>query len=184
MESSRRTIATAPAHPALTRGQESWRKLSSAYPKIRAQTEALCQPLMIEDYAVQSMPDASPVKWHLAHTSWFFETFILRRRAGYQPFHSQFEVLFNSYYNTVGEQYPRPRRGLLSRPTVDEIYRYRAHVDREMGAVLTEAGPSDAAALHAVIELGLHHEQQHQELILTDLKHLFAANPLYPVYRP
>jgi ergothioneine biosynthesis protein EgtB len=175
METSARMSANecAPATP-----------LGVRYGAIRARTESLCEPLAVEDYGVQSMPDASPAKWHLAHTSWFFETFVLKRTAGYRPFHPQYELLFNSYYNTVGAQYPRPRRGLLSRPTVEEIYRYRAHVDDEIGALLAGNGAAGAGDLHAVLELGLQHEQQHQELILTDLKHLFSCNPLRPVYRP
>jgi ergothioneine biosynthesis protein EgtB len=158
--------------------------LGVRYMAIRSRTESLCAPLAVEDYGVQSMPDASPTKWHLAHTSWFFETFILQRIAGYRPFHPQYALLFNSYYNAVGEQYPRPRRGLLSRPTVEEIYRYRTHVDGEIAALLAGNGATGAKDLRAVLELGLQHEQQHQELILTDLKHLFWCNPLRPVYRP
>ena len=157
--------------------------LTARYRAIRAFTENLCTPLAIEDYGVQSMPDASPTKWHLAHTSWFFETFVLKRvAAAYRVFHPSYEGLFNSYYNSIGEQFPRPRRGLLSRPTVDEVYRYRRHVDESMTALLDEPA-SRTGETAAVIELGLQHEQQHQELMLTDLKHLFSANPLYPVYR-
>ncbi len=128
------------------------------------------------------MPDASPTKWHLAHTTWFFETFVLARaRPGYTPFHPRFGYLFNSYYETVGRMHPRAQRGLLTRPSVSEVQRYRDHVDHEM-AVLLARGSIDAA-MAAVIEVGLHHEQQHQELILTDLKHGFSVNPLRPVYR-
>ena len=106
--------------------------LLARYSMVRRATETLCEPLAIEDYVIQSMPDASPVKWHLAHTSWFFETFILTQRlAGYQPFHPRFSYLFNSYYEAVGPRWSRPQRGLLSRPTVEEIYRYRAYVDAE-----------------------------------------------------
>jgi hypothetical protein len=108
-------------------------ELEAAYAAVRRQTEALCTPLATEDYVIQSMPEASPVKWHLAHTSWFFETFILEPRlAGYRPFHPQFGLLFNSYYQAVGPRWPRPERGLLSRPTVAEVYRYRAYVDDHM----------------------------------------------------
>jgi ergothioneine biosynthesis protein EgtB len=157
--------------------------LASRYREVRARTEQLCEPLAIEDYGVQSMPDASPTKWHLAHTSWFFETFVLRRTlSAYRPFHPQYEMLFNSYYNAVGEQYPRPQRGLLSRPTVQDVYGYRHHVDAAIMAVLEGNGGAPSEA-HAIVELGLHHEQQHQELILTDLKHLFSCNPLRPTYR-
>ena len=126
------------------------------------------------------MDDASPAKWHLAHTSWFFETFILERAVpGYRPFHPDFRVLFNSYYQTVGQQHPRPQRGLLSRPTLDEVFAYRAHVDGQMTALMDAGGELDAG----IVELGLQHEQQHQELILTDIKHLLFCNPLRPAYR-
>ncbi len=150
------------------------------FTEVRAATTRLCAPLAIEDYVLQSMPDASPVKWHLAHTTWFFETFVLLPR-GEAPFHPRYGYLFNSYYNAVGERHARPQRGLLSRPTVEEISRYRADVDARVRARL-EASALDDAAL-AVVELGLHHEQQHQELILTDLKHALAQNPLRPTYR-
>jgi ergothioneine biosynthesis protein EgtB len=154
--------------------------LETCYTAVRRQTEDLCTPLATEDYVIQSMPAASPVKWHLAHTSWFFETFVLQPRlAGYQPFHPQFGFLFNSYYQGVGPRWPQPERGLLSRPTVADVYRYRAYVDEHMARVLRAEDPS----LRAVVSLGLNHEQQHQELILTDLKHAWAANPLHPVYR-
>jgi ergothioneine biosynthesis protein EgtB len=152
--------------------------LAALYPRIRRATEALCAPLAVEDYVLQSMPDASPAKWHLAHTSWFFETFLLGTRAGYRPVDARYAELFNSYYNSVGEQHPRDRRG-LSRPTVEEVYAYRRAVDERVAELL----PSLPAALLAVVEVGLHHEEQHQELILTDVKHLLAQNPLQPVYR-
>ena len=159
--------------------------LLARYRAVRAFTQNLCAPLVIEDYVVQSMPDASPVKWHLAHTSWFFETFVLKpSAAGYRLFDPAYEVLFNSYYNSVGEQFPRSHRGLLSRPTVDEVRHYRSHVDAAILALLDGRHASLDNATGAVIELGLQHEQQHQELILTDLKHLFSINPLHPVYRP
>jgi ergothioneine biosynthesis protein EgtB len=151
------------------------------FTRVRAQTERLAAPLSAEDCCVQSMPDASPAKWHLAHTSWFFETFVLERALpGYRVFHPEFRVLFNSYYNAVGEQHPRPQRGLLTRPSLDAVLAYRAHVDR---CVLEVLAKNDAGEVAAVIELGLHHEQQHQELLLTDVKHLLAANPLRPAYR-
>jgi ergothioneine biosynthesis protein EgtB len=154
--------------------------LEAAYAAVRRQTEALCTPLEIEDYVIQSMPEASPVKWHLAHTSWFFETFVLQPRlAGYRLFHPQFGLLFNSYYQTLGPRWPRPERGLLSRPTVAEVYRYRAYVDEHMARVFRPEEPT----VSGVVVLGLNHEQQHQELILTDLKHAWASNPLHPVYR-
>jgi ergothioneine biosynthesis protein EgtB len=148
---------------------------------IRQFTEQLAAPLGAEDCAIQSMPDVSPTRWHLAHTTWFFETFVLTRASrGYQPFHPAFQHLYNSYYNTIGEQFPRDRRGVLSRPTLDQVMEYRRHVDRHMGALLPDGDPCRFAA---VIELGIHHEQQHQELILTDIKHVLSCNPLHPVYR-
>jgi ergothioneine biosynthesis protein EgtB len=148
---------------------------------VRHVTEALCEPLSSEDMALQSMPDASPTKWHLAHTTWFFETFVLASRPGYRPFRPAFAQLFNSYYRSVGDPYPRARRGLLSRPSLDEILAYRAHVDLAMQDWLSAGVPQ---ALAGVVTLGLHHEQQHQELVLTDAKHLLAQNPLRPAYRP
>ncbi|NNF61248.1 MAG: ergothioneine biosynthesis protein EgtB, partial [Gammaproteobacteria bacterium] len=144
--------------------------------RVRATTTSLCTTLAPEDTVVQSMPDASPTKWHLAHTSWFFENFLLARQPGYQPFDEQFSFLFNSYYFTVGQMHARPRRGLLSRPTLAEVMAYREHVDAAMASLL--ADPDDETAFLA--ELGLNHEQQHQELILTDIKHVFSCNPLRP----
>jgi ergothioneine biosynthesis protein EgtB len=128
------------------------------------------------------MPDASPVKWHLAHTSWFFETFVLESTPGYRALEPTYRMLFNSYYHSVGEQYSRPERGLITRPALAEVYAYRRHVDEHCLALL-ERGQLAPAQL-AVVELGLQHEQQHQELVLADLKHLFARNPLHPVYQP
>jgi len=155
--------------------------LAERYRAVRATSEALAAPLSPEDTTVQSMPDASPVKWHLAHTSWFFETFVLEGAIdGYRAFHPQFRVLFNSYYNAVGTQHPRPERGLLSRPSLDEVRAYRRHVDERIVDVL--GGPA-ASAVADTVELGLHHEQQHQELILTDVKHMLSQNPLRPAYR-
>jgi ergothioneine biosynthesis protein EgtB len=153
------------------------------YAAVRALTEDLCRSLGPEDAALQSMADASPAKWHLAHTSWFFETFLLGPRlAGYRPFHPDFAYLFNSYYNAVGEMQPRPQRGLLSRPTFAEVLGYRQHVDRHMQTLLR--GQDADPALHALLALGLNHEQQHQELLLMDIKHLFSLNPLRPAWRP
>ena len=151
--------------------------LAQRYAAVRAHTEALASPLSAEDAVVQSMPDASPVKWHLAHTSWFFETVILSQVPGYKPFDPRFAYLFNSYYEALGPRHPRPRRGVITRPSLDEIYAWRAHVDTAMGNAFGDARLQDA------IELGLHHEQQHQELILTDIKHAFFSNPLLPAYR-
>jgi ergothioneine biosynthesis protein EgtB len=147
---------------------------------IRAATVALAAPLSAEDCALQSMPDASPVKWHLAHTSWFFETFALRPSLpGYRERDPRFESLYNSYYESVGTPYTRARRGLLSRPSLDEVLAYRRHVDDAMAGLLSREVAPDLAA---VIELGLQHEQQHQELVLTDVKHLLAQSPLRPAY--
>ena len=155
--------------------------LRERYQTIRQRTAALAAPLSAEDCCVQSMPDASPVKWHLGHTAWFFETFVLeRQKPGFKPFDEAFRVLFNSYYNTVGDKHPRPQRGLLTRPSLATVLDYRADVDRRMLALLsaTEA----ESELADLVTLGLHHEQQHQELLLTDLKHLFSCNPLAPAY--
>jgi ergothioneine biosynthesis protein EgtB len=152
--------------------------LLGRYREIRATTEALCRPLQTEDYVLQAMPDASPTRWHLAHVSWFFETFILERHlSAYRVFDPRYRVLFNSYYNAVGEQFSRPARGHLSRPTVAEVYAYRAHVDRGIESLLC-SGNADAMA--SLVELGLQHEQQHQELILTDIKFNLSVNPLRP----
>ena len=146
---------------------------------IRAFSEQLAEPLSPEDQTVQSMPDASPTKWHLAHTTWFFETFLLRPHAtGYRPFDPAFEYLFNSYYEAVGPRHPRPQRGLITRPGVAEVMAYRHHVTAAMADFLA----GDDPAIAALVELGLHHEQQHQELILMDAKHMLSRNPLRPAY--
>jgi ergothioneine biosynthesis protein EgtB len=148
-------------------------------------TEQLAQPLSPEDCQVQSMPDASPVKWHLAHTSWFFETFLLvPYLPDYEVFDESFGYLFNSYYNAVGQRIPRPERFLITRPDLDEVYAYRAAVDAAVGRFLESVDEVPPPAMAAVLELGLNHEQQHQELILTDIKHALARNPLHPVYCP
>ncbi len=155
--------------------------LRQAYVDIRARTEALSASLSPEDQCVQSMPDASPAKWHRAHTSWFFETFVARPFiAGYQPFDPRFQVLFNSYYQAVGARHPRPARGLLTRPASNEIGAYRQAVDEAMLAALDDL-PAEGAEL---VELGLQHEQQHQELLVTDILHAFAQNPLSPACLP
>ena len=157
--------------------------LALRYASTRAQTERLAAPLSAEDCALQSMPDASPVKWHLAHTTWFFETFVLERALeDYRAFAPEFRVLFNSYYVTVGARHPRPERGMLSRPSLEEVRAYRRHIDAAIARLLAEGSP-DAQALE-LIELGINHEQQHQELIVTDLKHLLSKNPLQPAYMP
>jgi ergothioneine biosynthesis protein EgtB len=153
------------------------------YREVRQRTEALCAPLEIDDYGVQSVIDASPPKWHLAHVTWFFETFLLKPfLAGYRPLDARYEQLFNSYYNTVGPFHPRAQRHTLSRPTVPEVYAYRAHVDRHMEKLISRCPAGHRAALKERLTLGLNHEQQHQELLLMDVKRNFFANPLYPVY--
>jgi ergothioneine biosynthesis protein EgtB len=156
--------------------------LLGRYRDVRATTEGLCRPLQVEDYVLQAMPDASPTRWHLAHVSWFFETFLLEPNlADYRPLDPRYRVLFNSYYNAVGPQFSRPARGHISRPTVAEVYAYRAHVDRGMAALLSRPR---AEPVSAFAELGLQHEQQHQELILTDLKFNLGVNPLRPSCYP
>jgi len=159
--------------------------LQNRYATIRGASEALSAPLSAEDAALQSMPDASPTKWHLAHSSWFFETFVLGPSVpGYRVFRPAYHHLFNSYYQSVGTPCPRPHRGLLSRPSLDEVVAYRRHVDACMQDLLAMSKVAERGELLGVVELGLQHEQQHQELILTDLKHLFFQNPLRPSYRP
>ncbi len=156
--------------------------IAKRYRAVREATEQLCAPLSPEDCGAQSMPDASPAKWHLAHTSWFFETFVLERALeAFVPFQPDFRVLFNSYYKAVGDQHPRPERGLLTRPSLDLIFEYRAHVDRSVLALLSA---EDSRDFLGAIELGIEHECQHQELILTDVKHLLSRNPLHPAYHP
>ena len=159
--------------------------LLDRYRAVRARTVGLAQPLSAEDQLVQSMPDASPTKWHLAHTTWFFETFVLARHVpGYRAYDARFAFLFTSYYEALGARVARAERGLLSRPSLTEVHAYRAHVDQALepwlDRWLADAETNEAAV--ALCELGLQHEQQHQELILTDIKHALAANPLRPVY--
>jgi ergothioneine biosynthesis protein EgtB len=155
--------------------------LADRYAGIRQASLALAAPLSPEDCQVQSMPDASPTKWHLAHITWFFETFLLERfEAGFKPFDPAFRVLFNSYYQGVGEQFPRARRGLITRPTLADVKRYRVNVDERMLALI-EARQGDAV-IEALITLGLQHEQQHQELLLTDIKHALGCNPVSAGY--
>jgi ergothioneine biosynthesis protein EgtB len=151
------------------------------FEQVRQRSMHLAEPLSSEDCGAQSMADASPVKWHLAHTTWFFETFVLEpREQGFRPFHPAFRVLFNSYYNGVGARHPRAQRGLLTRPVLSEVLAWRRDVDARIVGLL-QAAPQDKE-LAALVELGMQHEQQHQELILTDLKHLLAQNPLSPAY--
>lgn len=155
--------------------------LTDRFSTVRRTTEHLVLPLSAEDQAVQSMPDASPSKWHLAHTTWFFETFVLKSYCrGYKPFDPAYDYLFNSYYEAVGPRHPRPQRGMLTRPGLDEVLAYRRHVSDAMSGLLA----SDARDCRHLVELGLNHEQQHQELILMDIKHLLSMNPLLPAYVP
>jgi ergothioneine biosynthesis protein EgtB len=159
--------------------------LLAQYRQVRQRTEALCRPLATEDYCIQTMKDVSPAKWHIAHVSWFFETFlVIPFLPDYKVFHPHFDYLFNSYYETHGKPFPRPQRGLLSRPTVAEVYQYRAQVDDVMARLIVDLNPAHWEAFATRLILGMHHEQQHQELLLTDIKHIFAFNPLRPAYQP
>lgn len=183
-------------HVARSRREESAEiyrgSLGDSYRRVRAWTHALCEPLTTEDYVVSSMTDVSPTKWHLAHTSWFFETFVLAPHlAGYEPLDPRYAFLFNSYYVQAGERHCRAQRGLVTRPTVEQVFQYRAYVDEHM-LRLIESLDSDSAGtakgaspddLRALTTLGLNHEQQHQELMVTDIKHVLWMNPLRPVYR-
>lgn len=156
--------------------------LAERYLAVREASRALAAPLSPEDCAIQSMPDASPVKWHLAHVTWFFETFLLQPHLeGHRAFDPAFNYLFNSYYNAIGDRHPRPERGMLSRPSLARVLEYRDYVDGAMLALLHRG--SLAAGLSALIALGLNHEQQHQELVLADVKHLLSRNPLKPAYQ-
>src|SRR5262245_18785815 len=157
--------------------------LAARYRATRARTERLCAPLEPDDYQLQSMPDCSPPKWHLAHTAWFFETFVLAPHArGFRPYRPQFAYLFNSYYDAVGDRWPRAARGLLSRPTVAEVYAYRRAIDNRTLALIGTTAEPTISAIAALVEIGLNHEQQHQELLLTDIKYAFGLNPLRPAY--
>jgi ergothioneine biosynthesis protein EgtB len=156
--------------------------LPELYSKVRSHTERLCEPLEIEDYTAQPIADVSPAKWNIAHTTWFFEEMILKKFvAGYRVFDEKFSFLFNSYYNSIGERTVRDHRGDLTRPTVREVFAYRKHVDEKMAEILVSDIPAD---VREIVILGLNHEQQHQELLLTDLKYTLGENPLFPAYRP
>jgi ergothioneine biosynthesis protein EgtB len=160
--------------------RETW---LAAFRKARAETERRAAPLSPEDQIVQSMPDASPTKWHRAHTTWFFEQFLLVPNVpGYKVFDERFAYLYNSYYVSAGPRYDRPRRGLITRPSCDEIARYRAYVDEAVERLLATAEPNELRKLLPIVEIGLNHEQQHQELILTDILHALAQNPTAPAY--
>ncbi|WP_106476430.1 ergothioneine biosynthesis protein EgtB [Phytohalomonas tamaricis] len=154
------------------------------FQRVRAMSEAICAPLQTEDYVVQSMPDVSPPKWHLAHVSWFFEAFLLTPYLkSYKTIDPAYDFLFNSYYETHGVPFPRNQRGNISRPTVADVYRFRAHIDEAMTQLLTEPSAEHIDEIMELVEIGLHHEQQHQELLVMDIKHILAQNPLHPVYR-
>ncbi len=161
--------------------------LAQRFAQVRSQTGLLARPLSAEDCQLQSMPDASPAKWHLAHVTWFFETFVLERfEKNFRPFDASFRVLFNSYYNGVGDKHPRPQRGLISRPALQQVLAYRAQVDERVQALLAHmagsASPAERQEVLDLVTLGLHHEQQHQELLLTDIKHALSFNPARPAY--
>jgi ergothioneine biosynthesis protein EgtB len=159
-------------------------ELLRRYLGVRGFSKTICETLETEDYVIQTMPEASPTKWHLAHTSWFFEVFVLKQfLPDYQSLHPQYEFLFNSYYNAVGPIYSRPQRGLLSRPTVKEVFHYRSDIDLFVSDLIESADEQLLARLEPIITLGLHHEQQHQELMLTDIKNVFWQNPLRPAFR-
>jgi ergothioneine biosynthesis protein EgtB len=157
--------------------------LIEKYKSVRNFFRVLCEPLETEDYVIQSMPDVSPTRWHLAHTSWFFEAFVLQKAIkNYKSLHPQYNFLFNSYYVQIGERFTRAKRGFLSRPTVKEVYEYRDYVDNKVIDFISNISEELFAEYGPVIEIGINHEQQHQELMLTDIKHVFSMNPLHPVY--
>jgi len=163
--------------------RDTSQSLAARFAAVRRRSLALAEPLSDEDCGAQSMPDASPIKWHLAHTTWFFETFILERmEQDFAPFHPAFRVLFNSYYNGIGEKHPRAQRGLLTRPAMAEVRAYRANVDARIARLLEARGGEELPGLAELVALGLEHEQQHQELMLTDVKHLLAQSALLPAY--
>ncbi len=169
--------------PAASSRQHQAQHLAQRYAAVRAHTLALAAPLSAEDQALQSMPDASPAKWHQAHTTWFFEALLLKPlQPGYRLFNEQFLYLFNSYYEALGPRHPRPQRGLLSRPGLDEVRAYRAHVDAAVLDWIAHCDADSWARGEPVLALGLQHEQQHQELLLTDILHAFSCNPLWPAY--
>jgi len=183
------SVETAPTAAAADRSlfrasQSRIERLRDRFHQIRNFTDALCAGLEPEDCVVQSMPDVSPTKWHLAHTTWFFETFILKKFVpGYRAEIPEYAYLFNSYYNAAGDMHRRDLRGFISRPTVSQAHRYRASVDSHIDELLSNSDESLLDELEPIFVLGFHHEQQHQELLITDIKHVFAQNPLYPVFR-
>ncbi len=172
-----------PSHPSVARSALDFETLNAQYRRVRSATLAIASPLSAEDCQVQSMADASPIKWHLAHTTWFFETFLLDAfDAGYRALNTSYKVLFNSYYNGVGNKHPRSERGMISRPSLSDVLAYCSHVDAAIESFLLNADPKDREQIAALMVLGFNHEQQHQELMFTDLKHLLSINPLAPVY--
>ena len=157
--------------------------LLKQFKKVRDFTDGLCRNLKTEDFVIQSMPDVSPTKWHLAHTTWFFEAFVLMRSsADYENFNPVYKYLFNSYYVQMGERFTRSRRGLLSRPTVKEVFEYRDYINSRITEFIEKSSEELYSRFSGIIEIGIHHEQQHQELMITDIKHVYSINPLYPVY--
>ena len=174
---------TAPLPPTADTASASRQAWHAAYTQVRQQTLRLTAGLSAEDLALQSMPDTSPGKWHLAHTSWFFETLVLQaHQAGYSLVDGRWPALFNSYYESLGPRHPRPQRGLLSRPSLDAVLHYRKEVDAAVSRFIHHADATTWAAAAGALRLGLHHEQQHQELLLTDILHAFSCNPLRPAY--
>src|SRR5712672_4534881 len=170
--------------PVSSRAISRAESLHARFRDVRDFSKLLTRDLEAEDCVVQSMPDVSPTKWHLAHTTWFFETFILKKFfAGYRAEIPEYAYLFNSYYNAAGDMHRRDLRGLISRPTVSQAQRYRASVDSHIDDLLSNPDESLLDEMEAILVLGFHHEQQHQELLITDIKHVFAQNPLYPVFR-
>jgi len=182
--SSASVVEPGAARPLQTEGTQAARLLAR-FRQVRDFSERLSETLEPEDYVVQSMPDVSPTKWHLAHTSWFFETFILKVwMPSYRTAVPQYAFLFNSYYNAAGDMHRRDLRGLISRPTVAETYRFRQSIDAHIQELLESADDELLDEMEPVFTIGLHHEQQHQELLVTDIKHVFSQNPLHPVFRP
>src|SRR6266566_3412435 len=170
--------------PVSSRAISPAESLRARFRDVRDFSKLLTRDLEAEDCVVQSMPDVSPTKWHLAHTTWFFETFMLKKFVpGYRAEIPDYAYLFNSYYNAAGDMHRRDLRGLISRPTVREAQRYRASIDSNIDSLLSDADEKLLDEIEPILVLGIHHEQQHQELLITDIKHVFAQNPLYPVFR-
>ncbi|STX50670.1 methyltransferase [Legionella busanensis] len=168
---------------AIYENEEIFKKeLMTSFRSVREKTEKLCQVLITEDYIIQGMPDVSPPKWHLAHTTWFFETFILLKSKYYRPFKKSYDYLFNSYYLGINQPFPRANRGLLSRPSVADIYSYRGHVDKQILELINKSSSNKLNNLYSLMRLGIEHEQQHQELLLMDIKYNFSLHPDLPTY--